>query len=133
MTFRQLERGLSAIGSHHDKVGAFQSSLHKTAYTAVIIYDQHRRRFHVRALRQQEGEDAALARFALRPDAPAVHLHQLAAKVEAETEALVGCGVSILDLVEAIEDPPQFLLGNAPAGVGDRHTEEAGQVWRLAD
>jgi len=65
----------------------------------------------------------AFARRRLRPDATAVHLHDLLG--EAEARATLGLGKRTVDLMELLEDPALLIKRYAGTGVCYRHGETA--------
>ena len=69
--------------------------------------------------RERELKEAALAEGAFRPDAAAMLLDDAAAEGKAEAGASERAGVRGVALLEALEDPLQFFLGDAAALILD--------------
>ena len=64
-------------------------------------------------------EGAALAGFAFHPNAPAMQFNQFVAQIKAKSDALVGGGISILDLIQAVENARLFFRRDAATRITD--------------
>src|SRR5579871_1914916 len=68
-------------------------------------------------------ESAALALAAVHPDAPRHHLHQAGGNGESQASAAKTPRGAAVRLVELLEEPGQFVRGNADAGIRDLKME----------
>src|SRR5207248_3218152 len=80
-----------------------------------------------RTVLQGEAERGTTADLALHPDAAAVRLDDALGYVQAETET---AAVGDLELLEALEDPVEVTLRNAPPGIADGNTAAPGSGVR---
>src|SRR5215831_11558472 len=86
----------------------------------------------LRAARQAEGEDRALARLACHGHIAAHHARELAGDGEAKTSAakpLRGRGIGLAELLEQLS---LLLRSHANAGVSDRELDEPAAIAHLA-
>ena len=80
---------------------------------------------------QGDRERAALPRFALEPDVPAVEPCEAARQCQAQTGARLGAPDSRVNLLELVEDALLVLFVNADAGVGERNLDRVRKATRL--